>query len=208
MARLVQSSGYDRALLGGFVSSEYVRERMERDTANFRDSVVRARGTEYLDRFGDRSRALDMDVLANRAVAINRHSRSAFRDDMIMDVDNVTDLQHVSYRTARYLLSDTRINYNARNQRIEAWQINRDDYAYGTNEDRHDDPYYRSMNHGMMQPDDSDMIVENYICHSEDNTVEKLSYVEQRSLYRSRDVMLAILQEGGEDPSSRINNLL
>ncbi len=57
-------------------------------------------------------------------------------------------------------------------------------------------------------PDDSDMIVENYICHSEDNTVEKLSYVEQRSLYRSRDVMLAILQEGGEDPSSRINNLL
>lgn len=208
MARLVQSSGYDRALMGGFVSSSYMRQRKEQDIADFRDNVARVRGTDYLERFTDRSRALDMDVLASRALAINRYSRSAFRDDMIMDAYNIADLQHLSYRTSRYLLSDPRINYQARNQRIEAWGIPRDHYAYTDDEDCRKDPYYRSMVTGMMQPDGSDTVVEDFIFHDDDQNVEHLEYLEQRSLYRTRDVMLAILKEGGEDPTSKMNNLL
>lgn len=210
MARLVNSSDYDRALIGGFVTADNVRRRQEQNLTDFRETVVRSRGSEYLERFTDRTRALDIDTLLERSVAINRHSRSAFRDEMIMDLDDIGDIQHASTLTQRYLLSDRQINYKARNQRIEAWGTQASEYAYSSDDDRHFDPYYRSMNNGMMQVSDNgkDMFVENYLRHSDDDTVVRLSYTEQRSLYRSRDIMLSILSEDGEDPSSKFNNLL
>lgn len=210
MARLVVSDGYSRALMGGFTTADTVRQRKEQDLNRFRDNVVRTRGDDYLERFDNRTRKLDLDILESRSLAINRHSRSAFRDDMIMDMDTVGDLQHASALNRRYLLTDTRINFYARNQRIEAWGEPIDNYAYTNDDDKHDNPYYRAMNHGMMQvsSNGADMYVENYLCHQEDPNDPKLSYTEQRSLYRSRDILLAILGEGNEDPTSKMNNLL
>ena len=57
MARLIQSSGYDQALIGGFVASEETRRRKDRDREVFRDKLSRHRGPKYLERSDDRSRS-------------------------------------------------------------------------------------------------------------------------------------------------------
>lgn len=206
MARLIQSTGYDQALIGGFVASEQTRRRKERDREVFREKLSRYRGREYMDRFDDRSRSLDLDLLSRRAMAVNRMSRSAFRDDMIMDLLEVGDFQHASKRMQDYLLADRRISYLARHQRIEAWQrpledIVDDIYA------RHN-PHYRAMTNGMMQvsvEDSRDMVVTNYLC---DDDHEKLDYHEKTAIMMARDRILEIFNEGLEDPTSTMNNLL
>ena len=211
MARLVMSSGYDRALIGGFVASEETQRRKERDRQDFRESVARHRGTDYLSRFDDRSRALDIETLARRALAINRHSTSAFRDDMIMDQYEIDELQHTPTYMQDFLLSDRIINYLARNQRIEAWGRDRDDYAREDEETARHNRFYRAMNHGYMRVSDensSDMYVENFLGLEDDNEVPKISYDEQRSLHLSKERILAIFNEGQEDPTSKSNNLL
>lgn len=211
MARLISGSGYDRALIGGFVASESTRQRKERDRQDFRDSISRQRGSDYLDRYDDRSRALDVETLARRALAINRHSRSSFRDDMIMDMYDIGELQHTPLVMQDYLLADRTINYLARNQRIEALGRSRDDYARDSEDDARHNHHYRAMNNGMMRTsenDDADMYTENFLGIEDDRDTPKLSYDEQRSLYLSRDRILAIFNEGNEDPTSPSNNLL
>lgn len=206
MARLVQSSGYDQALIGGFVASEETRRRKERDREVFREKLSRYRGREYIDRFDDRSRSLDLDLLARRAMAVNRMSRSAFRDDMIMELIEVGDFQHASRVMQDYLLSDRRIGYLARNQRIEAWRRPLEDIV--DEMDSRFNPMYRSMTDGMMQvseEDSRDMVVENFLC---DDDHEQLNYHEQSAIAYSRERILAIFNEGLEDPTSRLNNLL
>ena len=206
MARLIQSTGYDQALIGGFVASEETRRRKDRDREIFREKLSRYRGREYMDRFDDRSRSLDLDLLSRRAMAINRMSRSAFRDDMIMDLYEIGDFQHASKRMQDYLLADRRISYLARHQRIEAWQrpleVIVDDICA-----RHN-PNYRAMTHGMMQvsaEDKRDMVVTNYLCNDDH---EKLDYHEKTAIMMARDRILEIFNEGLEDPTSTMNNLL
>lgn len=211
MARLVSGSGYDRALIGGFVASESTRRRKERDRMDFRELVGRQRGADYLERFDDRSRALDIDTLARRALAVNRHSRSSFRDDMIMEMFDTEDLQHTPRIMQDYLLADRRINYLARNQRMEAWGRDREDYARENEADARHNHYYRAMNNGMMQvsdEDDSNMVIENFLGMEDDDEVPRLSFDEQRALHLSRDRILDIFNEGVEDPTSPSNNLL
>lgn len=206
MARLIRSSGYDQALIGGFVASEETRRRKERDREIFRDKLSRYRGREYIERFDNRSRSLDLDVLSRRAMALNRKSQSAFRDDMIMEMYDVGDFQHASRRMQDYLLRDRRIAYMARHQRIEAWQRPLEDLIDEI-EMRYD-PDYCAMNHGMMrvsEEDSRDMTVTNFLC---DDGFEKLDYHEKRAIHYSRERFLAILNEGNEDPSSKMNNLL
>ena len=41
MARLIQSTGYDQALIGGFVASEETRRRKDRDREIFREKLSR-----------------------------------------------------------------------------------------------------------------------------------------------------------------------
>ena len=206
MARLIQSTGYDQALIGGFVASEETRRRKDRDREIFREKLSRYRGREYMDRFDDRSRSLDLDLLSRRAMAINRMSRSAFRDDMIMDLYEIGDFQHASKRMQDYLLADRRISYLARHQRIEAWQRPLE----GIVDDicaRHN-PNYRAMTHGMMQvsaEDKRDMVVTNYLCNDDH---EKLDYHEKTAIMMARDRILEIFNEGLEDPTSTMNNLL
>lgn len=211
MARLVKSNGYDRALIGGFVASEETRRRKERDRQDFRDVVSRHRGADYLERFDNRSRALDVDTLARRAIAIGRHSRSAFREDMIMDQFEIGELQHTPRYMQDFLLSDKAINYLARNLRIDGWGRNRDDYAREDEEHARHNPYYRSMNHGygrVSEDNSDDMIFENFLGHEDDKEVPRITYDEQRSLHMSRERILEILGEGMEDPTSKANNLL
>lgn len=206
MARLITSNGYDQALIGGFVASEETRRRKDRDREVFRDTLSRYRGREYIERFDDRSRSLDLDLLSRRAVALNRKSKSAFRDDMIMELYEVGHFQHASTRMQDYLLADTRIGYLARNQRIEAWQRPLDELIQDI-QDRHN-PHYRSMNDGMLrvsEDDSKDMFVEDFLC---DDDHEHLDYHEKRAIHYSRERILAILNEGVEDPTSKLNNLL
>lgn len=206
MARLIQSTGYDQALIGGFVASEQTRRRKERDREVFREKLSRYRGHEYMDRFDDRSRSLDLDLLSRRAMAINRMSRSAFRDDMIMDLYEIGDFQHASKRMQDYLLADRRISYLARHQRIEAWQRPLEDIVDDICA-RHN-PHYRAMTHGMMQvsaEDKRDMVVTNYLCNDDH---EKLDYHEKTAIMMARDRILEIFNEGLEDPTSTMNNLL
>mgnify|MGYP003606451761 FL=1 len=206
MARLIQSSGYDQALIGGFVASEETRRRKDRDREVFREKLSRHRGHEYLERFDDRKRSLDLDLLSRRAMAINRKSRSAFRDDMIMELHETGDFQHSSRRMQDYLLADRRISYLARHQRIEGWQRPLEDII----EDIHSrhNPYYRAVHDGMMQAsidDDRDMVVTNYLCNDDH---EKLDYHEKTAIMRARDRILELFNEGEEDPTSIMNNLL
>lgn len=206
MARLIQSTGYDQALIGGFVASEETRRRKDRDREIFREKLSRYRGREYMDRFDDRSRSLDLDLLSRRAMAINRMSRSAFRDDMIMDLLEVGDFQHASKRMQDYLLADRRISYLARHQRIETWQRPLEDIVDDICA-RHN-PHYRAMTNGMMQvsvEDSRDMVVTNYLC---DDDHEKLDYHEKTAIMMARDRILEIFNEGLEDPTSTMNNLL
>lgn len=206
MARLITSTGYDQALIGGFVASEETRRRKERDRETFREKLSRYRGREYIERFDDRSRSLDLDLLSRRAMALNRKSTSAFRDDMIMEMYDVGDFQHASRRMQNYLLADKRINYLARNQRIEAWQRPLEEIIAEIDE-RHN-PYYRSMNDGMLrvsEKDSRDMVVEDFLCNDDH---ENLDYYEKRAIHYSRERIMAIFNEGQEDPTSILNNLL
>lgn len=205
MARLITTSGYDRALIGGFVASEETRRRKEKDRETFRETLSRYRGREYIERFDDRSRALDIDKLARRATAINRMSRSAFRDDMIMDLLDIADAQHASRTMQNYLLSDRRIGYLARNQRIEAWQRDMDEFDYP---DPSYNPHYRQMMDGFMvdsEHDSKDMQVTEFLCMEDE---DRISYTEQRSIHYSRERIMEMLQAKGEDPTSKMNNLL
>lgn len=200
---------YDRALIGGFVASEQTRERIGYARDQFIQNVSRYRGDEYVSRFEDRSRALDLDILEQRAIAINRKMDSAFKGDMIYDIHDIGDFQNSSERMRMYLLSDPEINYRARNGRIEAWGYERERYAYAEDSDPRDNPYYRSMNDGYgYVVDDTDMEFESYQGQT-DSDWEELTYNEQRALHGNRNLLLEILGEniiGGEDPTSDYNN--
>lgn len=202
---------YDRALVSGFVAREETRSRIDRDRDLFRDRVSRHRGREYLERFEDRSRALDIDLLARRSISIGRRVQSAFRDDMIFDLHSVGDFQHSSTRIQDYLLSVPQINYRARNQRMEAWGRPTSDYAYRDDEDPRHNPYYRAMHDGYLQvcPDDpTSMYAESYLGQTEAD-MELLSHDEKMTLHRSAALLLDLLDaRDSEDPTSPQNNLL
>jgi hypothetical protein len=64
------------------------------------------------------------------------------------------------------------------------------------------------MTHGMMQvsaEDKRDMVVTNYLCNDDH---EKLDYHEKTAIMMARDRILEIFNEGLEDPTSTMNNLL
>lgn len=202
---------YDRALVSGFVAREETRSRIERDRENFRDRVSRHRGREYLDRFDDRSRALDIDLLARRAISVGRRVQSAFRDDLIFDLYTVGDFQHTPTRIQDYLLAVPEINYRARNQRMEAWGRPTTDYAYQDGESPDFNPAYRAMHDGWMRvcdEDETSMYSVSYLGQTEED-MEMLSHVEKMSLHRNAALLLDLLDErDGEDPTSPKNNLL
>lgn len=206
MARFMTATGYDRALIGGFIASEETRRRKDRDREIFHETLSRYRGREYLDRFDDRRRSLDIDTLTRRAAAINRHSSSAFRDDMIMELLDIADFQHAPVTMQQYLLTDRRIRYMARNQRIEAWGYNPSELE-PDDELRHN-RYYRAMNDGMLrvsEENEKDMFVEDFLCSDPD---EELNYYDKRAIHYSVERARRILEEGLEDPTSKMNNLL
>lgn len=211
MARLVVSNGYERALIGGFVASEATQQRQQEERSRFHESVARSRGSEYLERFNDRSRSLDVDRLARYSTAVNRHSRSAFRGDMIMDVENIGDLQHLPRIMQDYLLTDKRLNYLATNQRISAWDRPVDDYRYASETHRRQSLRYQELNDGMLrvcEEDSSDMWVEDFLDLENEQGVTIRSYHEKRTILNARDRILEILGEGLADPTSKENNLL
>lgn len=60
----------------------------------------------------------------------------------------------------------------------------------------------------MMQvstEDKRDMVVTNYLCNDDH---EKLDYHEKTAIMMARDRILEIFNEGLEDPTSTMNNLL
>ncbi len=202
---------YDRALVSGFVAREETRSRIDRDREVFRESVSRHRGREYLDRFDDRSRALDIDLLARRAVSIGRRVQSAFRDDLIFDLHTIGDFQHAPTRIQDYLLANPEVNYRARNQRMEAWGRPTTDYAYRDDENPDFNPHYRALYDGWMrvcEDDPTSMYSVSYLGQTEAD-MELLSHSEQMSLHRNTALLLDLLDEReGEDPTSPKNNLL
>lgn len=202
---------YDRALVNGYVAREETRSRIDRDRENFRERVSRHRGREYLERFDDRTRALDIDLLARRALSIGRRVQSAFRDDLIFDLYTIGDYQHAPTRIQDYLLAVPEINYRARNQRMEAWNRPTTDYAYRDGENPDFNPSYRAMYDGWMrvcEDDAKSMYSVSYLGQTEDD-MDILSHGEKLSLHRSAALLLDLLDErNGEDPTSPKNNLL
>jgi len=201
----------DRALISGYVAREETRQRFDRDRENFRERVGRYRGREYLDRFSDFSRSLDIDYLARRSIAIGRKMQSTFRDDTIYDMHTVADFQHASSRMQNYMLADLELNYRARNQRMQAWSRPVADYAYQENEDPRNNPYYRAMNDGYLrvcEDDNKSMYAESFLGQTE-RDMDILSHDEKMSLHRSAALLKDLLGEyGAEDPTSPENNSL
>lgn len=201
----------DRALIGGFAAREETRSRLNRDREVFRDRVGRYRGQEYLERFEDRSRSLDVELIARRSIAIGRKIQHAFSGDMIYDLERISDFQHLGSRMQDYMLSDPEINYRARNQRMEAWGRPRDEYAYREDHDRHANPYYRSMNDSYLRRCDDNHDDMEAVCYlgQVDGEMEMLSHDEKMALHRNVALLKDLLGEfGAEDPTSPSNNLL
>lgn len=206
--RVYEVDDYDRALVSGFVASEEVRRRWERDVDSFRDRVGRYRGRDYLDRFSDMSRALDIDVLERRSLAVNRKVQSAFRDNILSILDTIGDFQHASSRNQDYLLADPYVNYKARNGHIEGWGRDRDEYSYRDDEDPVNSPYYRAMYDGVMRVSETnprDMYAESYLGQTEED-MERLSYHEKMAAIRNVELIRSYLMDNDSDPTSKMNN--
>lgn len=201
---------YDRALVNGYVAREETRERMSRDRDNFRSIVGRNRGRDYLDRFDNFSRSLDIDLLARRSISLGRTMRGAFRDDYIYDMFEVEDFQQATDRMASYLLADPTINRWGRQHRMECWGRNSEDFGYtGEDEDDYrDSPYYRAYTQGMMRENrEGKMVTTSYLGQTEDD-MDMLSYDEKFAIIKNQALCRALLSESGnEDPTSPGNNL-
>lgn len=204
MALVVTSGGYERALVNGFVMAESVRERRSRDREDFHNRVIRHRGHDYFDRFDQKERSLDYDTLLRKSLSVNRHQKSAFRNDRIMELLDTGDFQTAPRRMQRLLLRDERINKFAREQRIEAWGHDVDEFDLTKRERRFDKEYCQLYN-GRGQRIGDDMVFDTYVCMHED---DDLGYVQQRILWDACDRLALLINRREEDPSSRYNNLL
>lgn len=201
---------YDRALVNGYVAREETRERMARDRENFRSAIGRNRGQEYLDRFEDFSRSLDIDLLARRSISIGRTMNNAFRDDYIYDMLDIGDFQNATDRLASYMLADPILNKYGRQRRMECWGRDPNDFGYRDDDedDYRDNPYYRAYTHGMMRENsEGKMVTTSYLGQTE-RDMDHLSYDEKVSIMKNQSLCRALLKEsGGEDPTSPNNNL-
>lgn len=156
-------------------------------------------GRAFLNRSQQIFEQFNGDEAIRRAKAAIRTIQHAFQPDIIRPLRDIGALQQAPYSMQRWIMACPEVRTLYHQQRCDGYSNSYIDVEPNRIGEQHRD--YRLVMSGIAQEHpEADWVIHNYYEHEADDV--KLSLGEQVDIVTAWDLVKAMLDKGGEDPTS------